>query len=63
MLRGGDETQRTMQNGGVTMRLASIMSTVVIAMATMPYILNHGIRAAVPLLVSLVCGIIWSVTA
>lgn len=45
------------------MRLASIMSTVVIAMATMPYILNHGIRAAVPLLISLVCGIIWSVTA
>ena len=44
------------------MRLASILSTIVVAMATMPYILNHGIRSAVPLLIALVCGVIWSVT-
>ena len=44
------------------MRLASVMSTIIVAFATMPYILNHGIRSAIPLLIALVCGVIWSVT-
>lgn len=45
------------------MRLASILSTVMVSAISPMYIISHGIRASVPLLIALVLGIIWTVVA
>lgn len=45
------------------MRLASVMSLLVVSTATPMYIMAHGFRAAAPLLISLVLGIVWAVTS
>ena len=43
------------------MRLTAIASTVVCAMLTGPFIFVEGFRASIPLLISLLLGIVWTV--
>ena len=43
------------------MRITAISSTVMCALLTGPFILVEGIRPAIPLLISLILGIIWTV--
>ena len=43
------------------MRITAISSTVMCALLTGPFILVEGIRPAIPLLISLILGIIWAV--
>ena len=43
------------------MRFSAITSTVMCALLTGPFILVEGIRPAIPLLISLILGIIWTV--
>lgn len=43
------------------MRLCSILTTVMISAISPMYIMSHGLRASIPLLIALVFGIIWSV--
>ena len=46
------------QEEGKSMRLAMILSNSVVALVTGPYIYTHGLRAGIPLLLSLVGTII-----
>lgn len=43
------------------MRITAIASTVICALLTGPFILVEGFRPAIPLLISLILGIIWTV--
>lgn len=43
------------------MRLASVMSMAVIVGVTGPYIMVHGFKAAIPLVLTAVLSMIWAV--